>query len=209
MGDAMNYERLFDILREERTIVKLQQLPEDFFASVSEYLGLKSGSGDQLKNAKRIVSDIYERREKKIFNLALSKSRTKSNLIDTSALLPEEQIFFKQTVILLDHFRDDILEKVLEGQMVQEKAEIPTVEEGAEIQETPEAAPEEAPVVEEVPQTGNVRVKFKQFCDKFVGPDLEIMGPYEEGDVAELPRAAAEIVVSKELAEEFGEEQAL
>ena len=38
-------------------------------------------------NAKRIIKDIYERREKKILNIALIKSRTKSDVIDTSSLL--------------------------------------------------------------------------------------------------------------------------
>jgi DNA replication initiation complex subunit (GINS family) len=97
---GINYEGLFDCLRQERTNIQLQQLPESFYSDVIDYLRQKEeqpGSGDQLKNAQKIIENIYERREKKILSLAISKSRTQSQLLDTSALLPEEKILFKQT----------------------------------------------------------------------------------------------------------------
>lgn len=183
--EELNYERLFDILREERNNIKLQLLSPNFYSKASEYLKLKSGSSeDQLKNAKRIIEDIYQRREKKVLTLALSKSRTKSNLIDTGNLLPEENLFFKQTVILLDHFREDILGKVFSGK----------IEETEEIEEIPEAEPE-------TPKA--VKLKFLKYTDKFVGPDLDILGPFEEGDFADLPAESANLLILKGLAEKF------
>lgn len=210
--DVLDYEQLFDILREERNNVSLQTLSDTFFEQASEYLKIKSdGGADQLKNAKRIVEEIYQRREKKILNLALSKSRTKSNLIDTSALLPEERLFFKQTVILLDHFREDLLQQVLQSafKSTEGPKDIPVAEDSSSLETSRSSNSESDSAnsvgVSESGPSKQVRVKFLGYVDKFVGPDLSILGPFEEGDVAELPESAAHIVISKELAEIFGE----
>jgi len=199
MGEEvlLNYEKLFDFLRSERNSVQLQQLPETYYRDVVKYLELKSSSGaDQLRNAKKIVEDIYNRREKKILNLAVNKSRTKSSLIDVSALLPEERIMFKQGVIFLDHFREEVLSRTLNAKVPSSEG----VPEDAMTEDVVES--EKKPVI--IP--GNkIKVKFLKYVDKFVGPDLEIIGPFDEEDVAELDSEVADLVISKELAEKFGD----
>jgi DNA replication initiation complex subunit (GINS family) len=201
---TMNYEKLFDHLREERNNIRLQELPPTFYSDIIEYFRIKGGSSsDQLKNAKRIIEEIYERREKKILNLAISKSRTKSSLIDTSALLPEENILFKQTVILMDHFRDEILKKVISDTPSTDKILIDQITATEEENTTQEIAPKQETKQEE---PANYRVKFLKYVDKFVGSNLEIFGPFDEGNVAELPKETADLVISKLLAIKFGED---
>lgn len=185
--NLLNYETLFEYLREERRNVSLQVLPETFFADVAEYIAQKetlSPGAEQLKNARKIIEDIYERREKKISTLALNKSRTNSPLIDTTNLLPEEKVFFKQLVVLLDHFRDEILKNVLD-------------------KTAPNIGEKITDVVPDTPVVIDHRYRCLRYIDKFVGPDLEILGPFEEGAVVELDRETADILISKNLVEPF------
>lgn len=185
--NLLNYETLFEYLREERRNVSLQVLPETFFADVAEYIAQKetlSPGAEQLKNARKIIEDIYERREKKISTLALNKSRTNSPLIDTTNLLPEEKVFFKQLVVLLDHFRDEILKNVLD-------------------KTAPNIGEKITDVVPDTPVVIDYRYRCLRYIDKFVGPDLEILGPFEEGAVVELDRETADILISKNLVEPF------
>ena len=115
----ITYETLFDILRAEKEKNELQKLDPSFFQHVVDYLKEKlsilegrEGQSElfsaeerrktriQLENIQKILKELYERREKKIVNLALDKSKTKSSLIDTSALLKEEYSLFNLLVFL-------------------------------------------------------------------------------------------------------------
>jgi DNA replication initiation complex subunit (GINS family) len=52
-------------------------------------------------------------------------------------------------------------------------------------------------------QDNLLKIKFKEFVPKFLGKELEIYGPFESGDVADLPIELANILLKKEKAEEF------
>src|SRR3989338_4305293 len=122
----ITYETLFELLKRERERSDLQKLEPSFFSEVISYvkdkkkiLDAKSDSvfapeerkktERQLENIYKILRELYERREKKIIQLALDKSRTRSNLIDTSTLLKEEKVFFDAITDLLDNYREAIL----------------------------------------------------------------------------------------------------
>ena len=65
------------------------------------------------ENMRRLIREIYEKRERKIINMALDKSRTKTFLIDTTALLDEEKKMFETFVAAFDKFRDPKLKPIL------------------------------------------------------------------------------------------------
>ena len=46
-------------------------------------------------------------------------------------------------------------------------------------------------------------IKFNHAVPKFVGEDLEVYGPFEENDMANLPSKIADVLVSKGRAEEM------
>ncbi|MBW2969180.1 hypothetical protein KY314_03625 [Candidatus Woesearchaeota archaeon] len=129
---TITYETLYEILRAEKNKEELCELDEIFYYNVINYIKEKtkiiqeaSHKNDifsidekdntqvQLQNIKKIIKEIYERREKKIINMALNKSRTNSDIIDTSNLLDSEKKFFEQTCKIFDNFRTGILAKVL------------------------------------------------------------------------------------------------
>lgn len=132
-------ETLYDILRNEKKKEDLQKLEPSFFADVIGYLREKKSLLDlkcegeelfaagekekveyELRSIKRILKEIYEKREKKIIDIALNRSKTGSDIINTDALLREEKEFYKNILGTLDLFRRGILLNLF-------RAELPTL----------------------------------------------------------------------------------
>jgi DNA replication initiation complex subunit (GINS family) len=242
----ITYETLFEILRIEKDKEELQKLNDSFFTDVIAYLrdkenainsatleaiGDKKKLEEELDNIKKILKDLYERREKKIVNLALNISRTKSNLIDISGLLKEEKELFDSLISLLDNGRDSILNKLLESRIpyFKSKVSVPETKEEQTANDVPkeEAQKEQSPLasaqpevsVAAEPETGNEEnteakkevngtkmIRFVNAVPKFVGKELEEYGPFEEEDVANLPAEIANVLIGKGRAEEIEEQ---
>ena len=149
----------------------------------------KKKAEKQLENIYRILKELYERREKKIISLALDKSRTKSDLIDTTALLKEERVVFDALTGLLDTYRDTILYSVL-------NEKIPFMH---AVEDKPK---EHFKSALELKKTTKL-VRFTHPIPKFVGPELEEYGPFVEEDLANLPAEVAEVLIIKGKAEEI------
>jgi len=205
----ITYETLYELLKREKDMTDLQKLEPTFFNNFVDYLNDKKiilGKEDslfsyeekkkvekQIDNAKRIIKEIYERREKKILNVALIKSRTKSDVLDTSSMLENEKIFFDEVVKTLNVFRKDIFENIIDGKQVSEvivgKKEANKTSD--EISEKKEA------------EKNTKLVRFLYSVPKFVGKELEEYGPFEEEDIANLPSEIAEILINKGRVEEI------
>lgn len=217
MGDEMaqevviTYETLFELLKIERERTDLQKLEPNFFNDIINYIKDKKKilqaqdsspfaqeekrkTERQLENIYKIVKELYERREKKIISMALDKSRTKSNLMDTSALLKEEKVVFEALTNLLDTYRDVILYSVLNEKM-------PFMQSFDDKKQTKE---DFKTALELKKQTKLVR--FTGHVPKFVGPELEEYGPFGEEDIASLPVEVADVLISKGRADEIKEE---
>jgi len=194
----VTYETLYELSRLEKNREELQKLDPTFLADVAEYLKdkmellenqrhkdslfafeEKESITRQIVNAKKLVKEIFERRERKIINMALNK--VKSNIIiDTSNLLPEEKSFYENVIQMLQLNRFEVLDKVIRG-------EKPIVFE--KIEPITEKTPEPVEPFGEEPElaVSNVMVKFNDRVDRFVGFNLEEYGPYSEGEVTSLP----------------------
>lgn len=209
---VITYETLFELLKRERERAELQKLEPTFFSDTICYIKDKKkvieGKSDspfaeeekkkterQLENIYKILKELYERREKKIISLALDKSRTKSNLIDTTALLKEESVVFDALTSLLDTYRDAILYSILNERMpfMQGLKEMPKGEFKAAL---------------ELKKPTKL-VRFMCPIPKFVGPELEEYGPFGEEDIANLPTEVADVLIAKGRVEEIKEEQPL
>jgi DNA replication initiation complex subunit (GINS family) len=201
-GNKVTYEILFDILRNEKNREDLQTLDPNFFEDLILYLKEKkqlldeTPSGElfsniekektqkQLDNAKKILKELYERREKKLLNMAMISSRA-GGLLDKSAMLGEERQLFERLTGVLESFKADVLYRLLDGNKPQIRSQ----------GETPSLLkPKES-------KDGTILLRFVQPVPKFVGKSLEIYGPFEEDDVSSLPREIAEVLVAKGRAE--------
>jgi len=201
---SVSYETLFDLLKREKERADLQKLDGNFFQYLTEFLKEKDSllkestleseekknSERQLENIKKLLIDLYGRREKKISGLALDKSRTKSTIVDTNTLLKEEKQFFDDLINLFDRYRRGILFNILDGKLpiIEGEKENPQVE---------------SPEKEKEVKKNKKLIRFTNAVPKFVGEELEEYGPFEEEDIANLPLKIADLLVSKGRAEEI------
>jgi len=213
---VITYETLFELLKRERERPDLQKLEPAFFSDTISYIRdkkkileakeesifapeEKKRTERQLENIYKILKELYERREKKIISLALDKSRTNSNLIDTSALLKEEKVFFEALTGLLDNYREAILYAVL-------NEKLPFMHTSDIAKSLEEKKPSEAFKSALDLKKLTKLVRFMHQVPKFVGPELEEYGPFEEEDIANLPVEIADVLINKGKAEEIREE---
>lgn len=215
MGEdvKITYETIFELLRSERNKPELQKLEDSFFLDVVDYLRekkqiiLKSDDNlfaaddkanveKQLYNIKKMLKDLYDKRESKIVNMAVSKARIGSNIIDTSSLLKEEKELFDSLCEIFSKFRVDVLLNLI-------NAKVPELRKVVAAQELKTVASENSSLDGSSASLGNKMVRFLHAVPKFVGKDLEVYGPFEEEDIANLPAEIADILVLKQRAEEI------
>ncbi len=222
----ITYETLYDLLKKERDIADLQKLDPNFFAHFVEYLNEKKRMLDkedslfsddekkktekQIDNAKRLIKEIYERREKKILNIALMKSRTKSNVIDMSSLLENEKKLLNDVEGVLNSFRKEVIDNIINGRPAskviarepvkkdEESGQIMAVGQKINLDDSGNDS-----ILMEAKATRLVR--FLCPVPKFVGTELEEYGPFGEEDIANLPSEIAEVLITKGRAEEIEE----
>jgi DNA replication initiation complex subunit (GINS family) len=239
----ITYETLYEILRNEKNREDLQELSPSFYEDVIVYLNknkkmledalLKNFSDDdkedltrQIRNIRNLIKEIYERREKKIFNMALGTSRSQSYM-NTDLLLLQERELYKRLVDILNCFRDQLLNSTLSGSLpsvggttctinvdikhTHEEKDLEVKQENQELN-TQETAPvasaaESTQEVEKLQATQSTKkmLKFKESVPKFLGKELEVYGPYEPEEIASLPNEVAMILLRKGKAEEIAE----
>jgi DNA replication initiation complex subunit (GINS family) len=196
----ITYETLYEVLKREKDMTDLQKLDANFFADFVSYLNEKKKLltkedslfsyeekkkvEKQIDNARRIIKDIYERREKKAIGIALIKSRTKSNVVDTSSFLAHEKMLFNEIAKTLDDYRSKIIKNIMDGAL-------------------PETGARHHPKAEKQMEPETKLVRFLSAVPKFVGKELEEYGPFEEEDIANLPSEIADLLIGKERAEEI------
>lgn len=211
MGDEINitFETLYDLLRREKGKEELQSLEGNFFKEVVVYLQekiklLEQKSSDddlfsvgekdkleaELRNIKRILKELYDKREKKIIDMAINRSRTGSNIIDTSALLADEKKLYENLVGIFDRFRVGILLNIFQGQL-------PVVAEEKKI-----IVEEKRVTEEEKSDVEKARIRIINPVPKFINPiDGGFLGPFENGVEVEIEKTIAELLVEKKRAE--------
>ncbi|MEK6826230.1 MAG: hypothetical protein AABX08_03600 [Nanoarchaeota archaeon] len=199
MGDLITYEGIYDILRKEKYEQEIQKLPAGFFSDVINYLKEKKSIADaqksqnsifsqeavktekQLQNVKKIIKELYERRENKIIQMAIFASR--ANIpADSSNFLREEEEFYRSLLELLNDYRGGILDNllVLKNPQIQIPKDIKK-----EIKEDTKL------------------VRFLYPMPKFMGEDLNIYGPFNSEDIANLPYKVAQLLISKKRVKEI------
>ena len=117
--ETITFELIRRIQREEQRSPKLVKLPDNFYKNINSYLQQKKKLiekeekkvGVEIKNIERLIEDIYDRRERKILNLALIFARTN---IKPENLTDEEKEIFDQLTELITHRRVEILSSIFE-----------------------------------------------------------------------------------------------
>ncbi|MBW2989606.1 hypothetical protein KY358_04795 [Candidatus Woesearchaeota archaeon] len=210
---TITYETLFALLRTEKERSELQKLDSSFFANILVYLKDKKALitrqtegamqpeekrkiEEQLENVKKIIKEIYDKREKKIVALAIEKSKNTSAIIDNSAFLREEGCLFRNIMDVLMQSRKDILMNLIS---LKEPA---SPSRRAEGQKDEEKAEKSRPAEKKDTKL----VRFLSSVPRFVGRQLEEYGPFDEEDIASLPMEIANVLIKKGRVEEISED---
>ncbi|MBW2967064.1 hypothetical protein KY362_01115 [Candidatus Woesearchaeota archaeon] len=215
---VITYETLFEMLRIEKTREELQKLDDAFFEDVLVYLSRKKNTFEnsesqsalfetdekektrlELENIKKILKDLYDRREKKILTMALNKARTGVSVVNTANMLPSEIMLFDAMNTTLLEFRKNILFKLVCGDcpavstlpdtvisklnrsLVENELHSFAMSEGDEdeggraVQEAPGSQPEENPVLRGSAEAGEENQSYGQDpdIDPAMGADIE------------------------------------
>ena len=205
MGDIITYEALYEILRKEKYEKELQKLDPSFFQSVIKYLDEKEAiltsqknkesmfmsevekTQKQLENIKKIIREIYEKRENKIVQYALISSRFNENQMPN--MLSEELQFYNQLKSTLNKYRTNILENLLAKKFPEIKDEV--------VKKNPENIQ-----LKEIIKSIRL-LRILEPIPQFIGDDLILYGPFEGEDMASLPGNIADLLINKKKAEEI------
>lgn len=223
---TITYETLFELSRREKERSELQKLDSSFFINVLRYLKDKQAiigkqQGDlfsaeekrkteyQLENVKRIIRELYDKREKKIITMALDKSKNKAAILDSSVFLNQEKELFDNAVRILERGRENVLlnlinlrEPVSLGILSAGNKDASlgsSTGQGSEIRGSGVQPKEEK-------KKDTKLVRFLNAVPKFVGKELEEYGPFEEEDIASLPVEIVDVLIKKGRVEEISED---
>lgn len=206
MGEVIiTYDTLSEILRREKFRKELQMLEPTFFADVIKYLGDKevivksqeSKKGlfsseiektkKQLQNIKKILKELYEKRESKIIELALFSSRIGKKEENLSAMMLEEAKMYNQLYNNLVSFRQGILENIMNKQL-------------------PKISMVKPKGLKSEKKEEKILLRIIHAIPKFVGPNMEIYGPFDEEDMVFLDKNIANTLINKRRAEKIKDE---
>ncbi len=236
---VITYETLFELYRREKNRDELQKLEPDFFERAVAYMKdlrktLPEMTDDVLDrnrslvlNIKKLLKDIYARRERKLMNMALIKTVSPQSIIELSTLLEHEKLLFDSLCDVLKLKRMQVLSHlenneyafslnsslssinslaastVFSPSLSTSSSFSSSIPSDAPLASSPSVSPSAPPArdlvgsssADEDQDLRKIRLQFRENQPKFIGPNLEIYGPYTSGDTAELPKIIADIIL--------------
>ncbi len=134
MTTILTFETLYNILRKEKTIVELQELEKSFYQDINNYQKDKEKVLEtqpspiikkQLENTRRVIEELYEKREKKLIQLAISNLKTKEPNIEN--ILPEELELYQKILKILKETKRQILKTENIEKNIEKKSDLLTI----------------------------------------------------------------------------------
>lgn len=196
--EILTYDEIRKILRKEREEKGLLKVDSDFIDKVITYLNRKkqfleeiekkeesSLSKDmkervevELKNATAALMEWYNLRERKIVMQALIAARAKGETIDRAKLLAHEKELFDEVINILRKYRGKFQESLQQERKESEKRDL-----------------------------NKKLIRINEKIEKFLWSDGNVYGPFEEGEVVNLPKEIANYLIENDKAVEVGVEE--
>ena len=179
----ITYSDLYEVWRKEKYNEKLQKLTKDFIEEAEEYFK------DKKESAKR--------NEDSIFSEETAKSKKQ---LENAANIIREIIILRERKILnlgLIAAKTGINKKEIENMLEHEKelfsivaSHIETIDE--KIKLLVQGKKEE--------EKRNKLIRFSQETPELLDSESQVLGPFKKGDVANLPKAIADILIESKQA---------
>ena len=203
--ELITNEKLYEILRKEKTKSELQEIDPEFFNLVKSYIKEKrsitqaqkekisifskfdiENTKKQLETTRKLLTELFEKRQQKIIQLASICSRTNPENNDIDTNIPSEKLLFSKIFEILTEDRISNLLILTDPDQISKKTK--------DINITSE-------------EQKNKLLRITNPIPRFVGLDQEIYGPYDEEEVANLPQDIAKVLISNKRAEEIKEDE--
>jgi len=183
----ITYNDIYEASKKERYSEQLQQLPKNFIGEVADYLREKR---DIASKDDDIFSDVIVKTKKQLENaITLFKElivRRKKKILNL-VLVASETGISKQDFENMMPFEKTLFEELMKSIDISDK----------KLNELMNGSKEE--------QKKNELVVFNEYVDEFIGLDGEKMGPFEKGQMANIPKEIAKILVDGTKAERVDE----
>ena len=190
---TITYSELRKIQRICRDNTGLYDLGDDFLARVASYVSEKKDMiaknkdkanpfseemrvkvQDELKNALKVVDDIFQTREKKTIYRAILSAKKEKPIYDTTNMLEHEKALFKKMIEYIKCHREKTSDRIMNAEKVKKGNDV-------------------------VLKTKSVM--FLEGIPEFVWNDKKY-GPFPQEGVENLPEELANLLVKREKAEE-------
>jgi DNA replication initiation complex subunit (GINS family) len=182
----ITYNDIYEAARKERYSEQLQQLPKNFINEVSDYLKEKREIASKDNDT---FSDVIVKTKKQLENaIAFFKEliRRRKEKILKLGLIAAETGISKQDFENMLPFEKTLFEDLMKDIDISEKRLNDILNGNKEEQK-------------------NELVVFKDFVEEFVGLNGEKMGSYEKGQIANISKEIAKILIDSGKAEIVGE----
>ena len=188
MVEELDYKKLRDLEREEKSQPGLARVPPDFYSSIQEFLSSKFSEVEKTKsimqmrefeNALSTIKEIIAMRQQKILFRAI---RSRGVHGEVAEMTQEEHSLYDRFCALLLDEQSRINSVLLQFEGKKKEAK------------------------EEASQSGGKensfkRVRFIKEVPAYKGPNNEVFGPFKPGEVSALPSSEAEWLLKGKLAE--------
>ncbi|EMR73509.1 hypothetical protein MBGDN05_00337 [Thermoplasmatales archaeon SCGC AB-539-N05] len=195
--EKLTYKDLREIQQKEKNSPLLTKIEPDFYETMSDYIESlqieyreeKTSSPkskllkDEISNIQKIAIGIYEQREKKIVQMALSILR--SGQPNIGNMTDEEKSVFDAIIDVLSRSRKKIIVK---GSKQDEESKENFIG---------EKLPDEKPTNKQ--QNSSVVIRLLEDVPVFIGPNMKKYN-LKKDDVAALPREIADVMVKRNVA---------
>lgn len=203
--ELFTYDDLYELLRTELSSKDLKPLKLEDLKKIKQYLDSKENLlcssetskfskerhriFEEIGNAKQVLNKLYQKRVKKIINRAIFTVRSESGAKDTSNMLKSEILLYNS---LIKELKEN--EKLFFSEIDQMNLDLPEKKESKELKSIEKQ--------EETKENCLKTIKILEEISELQGTDLKRYGPYKKGDIAELPRLLADIIIKQEKGQE-------
>ncbi|MBU5557631.1 MAG: hypothetical protein QW751_01410 [Candidatus Aenigmatarchaeota archaeon] len=200
--DLISYETIRACHRAEKDEA-LQVLPENFFQSVRAWLAAKMAKQDTMSlleadNAKKLIEDLINRRERKIVMAAIRAVRGSP---PPAGMTTAEAAFFDSIVAQLTAFRTTTINSIIGPAALAESKVTAAIESVAAMKdETKKEQPQPPATSVSKSQNGHILLNILTDLPRFIGTDMVGYGPMKAGDMISLPAETAKLLLDKGMA---------
>jgi DNA replication initiation complex subunit (GINS family) len=223
----LNNETIFEFLRREKNRDELQKLCFGFYDKVN---GLIDKSKHEINVKKRdvtefyddnlkkmelkldsfikIAKELYEKRERKITTMAIIKSKTNAKLIDVANLESFEKELFDNLVNMLNYYKNKSINAFNKETNQDLINNISKFDNNNQITNNFELKTKENTINNETNNAinepkKNITLRFINFVPKFLDKELNVLGPFEQDEIASIPYDIAQLLLKKGRAEKI------